>query len=106
MSNCVEDWAVNTNLVSSARAAGLVPISLLTSIRAASPAALWVGSGSSTLTCCAAGGPPAVVGARKLQPTSLLNAGTCAAAAPGITIISGDLATVIPVVWTCWAPSG
>ena len=50
--------------------------------------------------------PPAVVGARKLQPTSSLNAGTCAAAAPGITIISGDLATVIPVVWTCCAPSG
>ena len=104
--NCADDCAENANLVRRVRAAGPLPSSLLISTREASPAALWVGSGRSTRSPSAAGGPPTEPGSRKFQPTALLNEGTWAAAGAGITIMSGDRATTIPVVWTRCAPSG
>src|SRR5262249_29835460 len=104
-SNCVEGWAESTNLVSSARAAGPPPSSLLISIRVASPAELCVGSGRLSLMLSGDVWPP-MDPSRKFQPAEVLNAGTWAAAAGGITIMSGDLATCRPVDWTACAPSG
>src|ERR1022692_4386173 len=99
-------WAPKTNLVKFTRAACPVPSSRSTSIPAASPAALCSGSGSCTCTPPAAGGPPADSGNRKFQPIEPPNAGSLAATERGITIISGDRATSIPVGRMTWAPTG
>src|SRR5450432_887098 len=75
-------------------------------MRVASPAELCAGSGNSTCRPSPVAGPPTRWGRRNCQPTSVPKAGICAATDRGITIMSGDLATVTPVGWTSCAPAG
>src|SRR5258706_13518848 len=72
----------------------------------ASPAELFAGSGNSTCRPSAVAGPPTRWGSRNCQPTDVPKAGICAATDCGITIMSGDRATVMPVGWTSCAPAG
>src|ERR1039458_2731033 len=72
----------------------------------ASPAELFAGSGNSTCSPRPEAGPPTRCGSRNCQPTAVPKAGICAATDRGITIMSGDLATVTPVGWTSCAPAG
>ena len=51
-------------------------------------------------------GRPPTAGSRNCQPTDAPKAGICSATDLGITIASGDLATVRPVCWTSCAPAG
>ena len=99
-------WAPKANLEKFSPEAGPVPSSRRSSTTVASPAELCSGSGSSTCTPAADGGPPADGGSRKFQPVELPSGCRRDAADRGITIISGDRATSIPVVWTRCAPAG
>src|SRR5215469_7521743 len=91
------------NVVNFTRACWPDPSSLLSSIKVASPAAVWDGSGRSTRRSAGALGPPTERGSSSRQPY-LANCGVRTAAACGITIINGDLATLNPAGSTVWAP--
>jgi hypothetical protein len=86
------------------RAATPVPSKRLIWTRAAMPAALCDGSGRFTRVPAGTAGPPADRGSSSRQP-ALPKAGVWAAAAFGITSISGDKAMLYPAGWTVLAPS-
>ncbi len=67
---------------------------------------LRAGSGNSTCSPSPVAGPPTRCGSRNCQPTEEPYAGTSAATDRGMTIISGDRATVRLVGCTSCAPCG